>query len=101
MYKSEVPIEKISKILGHRDIKTTIEYLGLNVDDMSESLEKYAQYMKNPFEPETVHFGLSQEKSGQSGILSQETVWLDPDLYREWYNERNLRNATIDRGRLL
>lgn len=68
MSRSKAPIERISKILGHEDIKTTIEYLGLNVDDMSESLEQYAQYMNKPFEPEMVQNRLSQEKSGQSGI---------------------------------
>jgi len=68
MYKAGVPIEKISKILGHRDIKTTIEYLGLNIDDMSESLAQYAQYMKNPFEPKMVQNDEGQEIGGQSGI---------------------------------
>ena len=78
MYKAEVPIERISKILGHRDVKTTIEYLGLNIDDMSEDLEQYAQYMQDPVEPETVQNINDQIKSGQSGISVRETYWLRP-----------------------
>lgn len=69
MSKSGIPIERISKVLGHRDIKTTIEYLGLNIDDMSESFEQYAQYMKTDFEPQTVHFEPSQEKVDRAGFL--------------------------------
>lgn len=85
--KSGVPIERIAKILGHKDIKTTIEYLGLNNDDMSESLAQYAQYMKNPFEPEMVQNELIQEKSGQSGIFAPETVWLNQKVPRSGAKE--------------
>lgn len=68
MYRSGVKLEQIAKIFGHADTRTTIGYLGLDFEDISDAMSKFAQYMKNPFEPKMVHFELSQEKSGQSGI---------------------------------
>lgn len=68
MYRSGVKIEHIAKIFGHEDTRTTIKYLGLDIEDMSNAMRQYAQYQKTSFEPQTVHFEDSQEKSGQSGI---------------------------------
>lgn len=68
MYRSGVKIEHIVKIFGHEDTRTTIKYLGLDIEDMSNAMRQYAQYQKTSFEPQTVHFEDSQEKSGQSGI---------------------------------
>ncbi len=46
MWKARVKIETISSILGHEDIRTTIDYLGLNLTDMMEGMQAYAQYQK-------------------------------------------------------
>jgi len=77
MYKSRVPIEKISKILGHKDTKTTIEYLGLNMDDQDDAMRKLAQFQS------AVKHRVGQNtgcESGQSGISVCETYWLEPIL---------------------
>lgn len=72
MYRAGVPIEKIAKLFGHADTRTTLRYIGLDLEDLDEAMEQYAQYRKTPFELKTVHFGLSQVKSGQSGISAHE-----------------------------
>ena len=47
MWQAGVKLETISAILGHEDTSTTIDYLGLNYDDMSEGMKKLAQYQRN------------------------------------------------------
>ncbi len=47
LWKAGVELETISKILGHEDTKTTIRYLGINHDDMSDAMQKVSQYRKN------------------------------------------------------
>lgn len=37
---NDVPLIEISKILGHDDTKTTVDYIGVNLDDMSNSMRK-------------------------------------------------------------
>lgn len=46
LYRSGVEIATISKILGHEDSKTTIKYLGLNLDDMQSAWGKLDTYMQ-------------------------------------------------------
>lgn len=82
MYRAGVRLEEISRIFGHADTRTTILYLGLNFDDMSDAMRIYAQYQKMSFEPKMVQNELSQSLSGQSGICSQETIWPKPVLNR-------------------
>jgi integrase len=65
MYLAGVDIATISKVLGHEDIKTTIRYLGLNMDDMSAGMEKYARY-QNALK--TANSGLASKGSGRIGI---------------------------------
>lgn len=101
MYRAGVKIEEIARIFGHSDTRTMMRHLGLDMEDMSSAMGQLAAYQASTYFPKTERNILSQEKSGQSGILIQETDWLEPDLYREWYNERKLRNATFDRGQLL
>ena len=38
LWKSKVPIETISKILGHESISVTLLYIGVNNDDMSKAV---------------------------------------------------------------
>ena len=38
LWKSNVPIETISRILGHESISVTMLYIGVNNDDMSEAI---------------------------------------------------------------
>jgi integrase len=68
MHRSGAKLEQIAKIFGHADTRTTINYLGLDFEDMSDAMIKYAQYQKTLIEPKTVHFETSQEIGGQSGI---------------------------------
>lgn len=66
LWLAGVPIETIMDLLGHSDPRTTILYLGLNMDDKADAMVKLAKYQaavsysKTGVEPE----GLS----GQSGI---------------------------------
>jgi integrase/recombinase XerD len=39
-----VPIETISKFLGHNSTIETLKYLGINLDDMDEGMSLLAQY---------------------------------------------------------
>jgi hypothetical protein len=76
MYRAGVRLEEISRIFGHADTRTTILYLGLNFDDMSDAMRTYAQYQKMSLEPKMVQNELSQSLSGQSGICSRKDDWL-------------------------
>ena len=40
LYHADTPIETISKLYGHEDIQTTLRYIGVNLDDMSDALGK-------------------------------------------------------------
>lgn len=51
LWKAEVRLEVISTILGHEDTATTIDYLGLKLDDMSEGMAKLGQYQKSLIVP--------------------------------------------------
>jgi len=46
LFHAGVPIETISKILGHADIRTTLLYLGLNIDDMNAAWSQLDAYLK-------------------------------------------------------
>lgn len=47
LYKSGVPLVTISDILGHKDVKTTIRYLGLNLDDQRIAFSKKSQFLRS------------------------------------------------------
>lgn len=68
MHSAGVPIEDIARIFGHRDTKTTLRYLGLDYDDMSDAMTLYAQYQKAPIVPKMVQIGPGQEIGGRIGI---------------------------------
>jgi integrase/recombinase XerD len=68
IYRSGVKIEEIASILGHEDTKTTLRYLGLDHDDLSQAMETYYQYDQRAIVPKTVQLDESQIKSGQGGI---------------------------------
>jgi integrase len=68
MYRSGVRIEKIAKIFGHADTRTTIRYLGLDFEDMDEAMAQYSQYQKSLLVPQMVQSEESQSESGQGGI---------------------------------
>jgi len=46
MYRAGVKIEKIARIFGHSDTRTTLKYLGLDHEDIGEAMKQYAQYQK-------------------------------------------------------
>ncbi len=68
MYRSGVRLEKIAKIFGHADTRTTIRYLGLDFEDMDEAMVQYSQYQKTLIVPQMVQNEVSQSESGQGGI---------------------------------
>ena len=39
MWKNGVPIETVSKILGHADVRMTMRYLAIDQDDMAQAME--------------------------------------------------------------
>lgn len=43
-YRAGIPIETIAKLLGHEDVKTTIRYLGIDLDDMGAALSRMYAY---------------------------------------------------------
>lgn len=68
MHRAGVPIENIGSILGHSDTKTTVLYLGLDLEDQRASMLKYARYQKVANIPESGIIGVSQENGGPCGI---------------------------------
>jgi integrase len=62
---SGVPIETISELLGHKDLKTTRLYLGIDMDDKSNAMVQAAQFRAAA---EAAFFERASIKSGQSGI---------------------------------
>lgn len=68
MYRAGVKIEEIARIFGHSDMRTTMRYLGLDMEDMSNAMNRLASYQASTYFPKTETNILSQEKSGQSGI---------------------------------
>jgi len=79
MYRANVRIEIISRMFGHADIRTTIKYLGLDFDDMSEAMQRYAEYQRVPalVVPQMGTNEFSQLDGGRAGIRSQESDWLE------------------------
>ena len=84
MYRAGVKVEEIGSILGHSDNKTTLGYLGLEHDDLSDAMETYYQYDQRAVVPKMVQFDESQMKSGQGGITLQITDWTEAQLYLRW-----------------
>ena len=69
MYCAEVSTEIIAKIFGHSDTRTTIRYLGLDYDDMSDAMQKYARYQKGAICPKVGQIGPEPgQESGGTGI---------------------------------
>jgi len=65
MWLAGVPIETISNLMGHEDTKTTILYLGLNMDDKASAMKKLAEFQRSVSYREN---GKASIRSGQSGI---------------------------------
>ena len=57
-------LETISAILGHENTSTTIDYLGLNYDDMNEGMKKLAQYQNAVICPQNGILRVEPDKSG-------------------------------------
>lgn len=76
MHRSGSTVEEIARILGHSDLKTTMLYLGLDIQDMSQTMNRLAAYQKAVKIPENGILGDSQQKNGPCGIRDHETDWL-------------------------
>lgn len=63
------PIETIAELTGHRDVRTTVLYLGINLADMADAmgtLAKYQELVRNQnLFPQSILV-----ESGQSGIFA-------------------------------
>jgi integrase/recombinase XerD len=68
MYRAGVPTEEIARLYGHSDTRTTIHYLGLDLEDLSGAMMKYADYQASLIVPKNGTFAKSQMLSGQGGI---------------------------------
>lgn len=44
LFHAKVPVETISKFLGHNSTIETLKYIGINLDDMDEGMSLLAQY---------------------------------------------------------
>ncbi len=53
LHKAGVPIETIAELMGHSDIRTTLKYLGINLDDKREAMLVLVQYQKAIMCPKT------------------------------------------------
>lgn len=76
MYRAGVKIEEIARIFRHSNVRTTMRYLGLDMDDMSSAMGRLAAYQASFYFSKNETNVLSQEKDGQSGISAPETIWL-------------------------
>jgi integrase/recombinase XerD len=47
LFKAGTDIVTISKILGHEDVKETIGYIGINLDDMEEGMDLLQTYLED------------------------------------------------------
>ena len=65
LWLAGVPLETIKEILGHEDTKTTILYLGLNMDDKADAMSRLADYTDALKRAKTNEASI---RSGQSGI---------------------------------
>jgi integrase/recombinase XerD len=64
LWEAKVKLETISAILGHENTSTTIDYLGLNYNDMKEGMEKLAQYQNAVNCPRNGTFRVEPDDSG-------------------------------------
>lgn len=75
-YRAGVPLATISSLLGHSDVKTTIKYLGLTLDDLLNGASLYDAYFDGISIPETAvpsdeaKKRLSSNRSGLGEISS-------------------------------
>lgn len=46
LYKAGVDITEIADILGHSDIRTTLRYLGIRLDDQKKALAKRGEFLR-------------------------------------------------------
>jgi integrase len=71
MSRAKVNIENIAAVFGHSDTKTTLRYLGLDLEDQRSTMLKYARYQEAVKTVKIPEIGISdesQEKDGPCGI---------------------------------
>ena len=47
-WQAGTPLETIRKILGHEKVETTLEYIGINFDDMQQAMVRLGEYLRSP-----------------------------------------------------
>ena len=72
-YRAGVPLATVSALLGHTDVKTTIRYLGLTMDDLNAGASLYDQYFDGlqrvqPTPNLGQNLGIARQNGGQGEI---------------------------------
>jgi hypothetical protein len=60
-----IPLETIRDLLGHEDTKTTIQYLGINMDDKSDAMKQLAKFQSAL---KRANLELASVNGGRTGI---------------------------------
>ena len=97
MYYAGVPIEEIRTIFGHEDTRTTINYIGLEFDNLSGAMSKYHKYELARIFPKKEILVIGQEKSGQQGIADLEIDWIEYQNFLKWKNAKDFLGRGYER----
>ena len=81
LWLAGVPIETIRDLLGHEDTKTTLLYIGVNMDDKSSAMDQLADY-ENAVR--TADSGVARKRSGHWGIIAQNIDWTEYQNFLKW-----------------
>jgi integrase/recombinase XerD len=54
MWKANVPLETIARIMGHESTETTIQYLGIQMMDMQQAMQTVYQYTTQKTQKKTI-----------------------------------------------
>jgi integrase/recombinase XerD len=92
LWKAGVPLETIADIMGHEDVRTTIRYLGINLDDQSNAMRKVAEWedtLESGKRAETTTKPGAQNRSNK--YWSNEDDWIDTKTALSQYHSRGGR----------
>mgnify|MGYP004637422425 CR=1 FL=1 len=81
-----VPIETVSSILGHKDIKTTQIYAKITKEKLNKDMDKLSLQL-NHIEEYMGHVEQSVENDKSNQISKQDEVWKDRTAY-DCYDEQ-------------
>lgn len=70
-HQAGLPIERVAYLLGHADTKTTMTYLGLNIDDAATDMRALEAYQESVEVRKVETEGVSHQNGGPCGIRTQ------------------------------